>query len=116
MCVGRYVRVHPVRVLLHVVPFVLVEPGPVPRTRGADAGVQVDHRLPGRVHGGAAGSGERRHEALPVSHHHELQQGVTQGFEPRQGDRQGQDHGSLIVQSKAKGGFVTRLEAAAPVE
>ena len=45
---------YPVRVLLHVVPVVLVEHGPVPGPRRADAGLQVDHRLPRPAAGGQA--------------------------------------------------------------
>jgi len=41
---GRHVRVHPLRVLLHLVPLLLVEPGQVPRARGAAGGVQVRAR------------------------------------------------------------------------
>lgn len=38
---GRAVRVHPVRVLLHLVPLLLVEPRQVPGPRGAAGLLQV---------------------------------------------------------------------------
>ena len=46
MISGRPLRVHLVRLLLNLVPILLVEHGPVPWPRRADAGLQVDHRLP----------------------------------------------------------------------
>ena len=55
---GRAVRVHPVRLLLDLVPVVLVEHGPVPGPRRADAGLQVDHRLPRPAAGGQARQAE----------------------------------------------------------
>ena len=42
------------RLLLDVVPVVLVEHGPLPGPRRADAGLQVDHRLPRPAAGGQA--------------------------------------------------------------
>ena len=54
MISGRAVRVYPMRVLLDVVPVVLVEHGPLPGPRRADAGLQVDHRLPRPAAGGQA--------------------------------------------------------------
>ena len=44
----RHVRVHPLRVLQHLVPQLLVELGGVPRARRPDAGAAVDGRLAGR--------------------------------------------------------------------
>jgi hypothetical protein len=43
---GRHVRVHPVRLLQHLLPLLLVELRQVPGARGADAGLQVGGRLP----------------------------------------------------------------------
>ena len=56
--IGRPLRVHLMRLLLHLVPVVLVEHGPVPGPRRADAGLQVDHRLPRPAAGGQAGQAE----------------------------------------------------------
>ena len=58
MISGRPLRVHPVRLLLHFVPVLLVEHGPVPWPRRADAGLQVDHRLPRSAAGGEVGQTE----------------------------------------------------------
>ena len=55
---GRPLRVHPVRLLLNFVPVLLVEHGPVPGPRRADAGLQVDHRLPRSTAGGEVGQTE----------------------------------------------------------
>ena len=55
MILGRPLRVHPVRLLLNFVPVLLVEHGPVPGPRRADAGLQVDHRLPRSAAGGEVG-------------------------------------------------------------
>ena len=46
------------RLLLNLVPILLVEHGPVPGPRRADAGLQVDHRLPGSAAGGEVGQAE----------------------------------------------------------
>ena len=52
---GRHVRMHPVRVLQHVVPKSLVELGQVPGTRCSDAGSPVDAGQPGACAAGSIG-------------------------------------------------------------
>ena len=48
--IGRPLRVHPVRLLLDLLPVLLVERRPLPRPRRPHAGLQVDHRLPRPEH------------------------------------------------------------------
>ena len=69
------------RVLLDVLSVVLVEQRQVSRTRGAASGVPMDHRLARRVHRGAVGQRQRRVQVVPMSHDHELQQGVPERLE-----------------------------------
>lgn len=61
--------VHPVRVLLDFVPFVLVEPGPVPRPGRPHAGVPLGRRLARHAKGQAARDARQPVLALPVPHH-----------------------------------------------
>ena len=75
----RPLRVHPLRVLLDVVPLLLVEPGQVPRPGGPDAGLPLGHRLEGRHDGGALGGLGRHVQALPLQDDHELRAGAWVG-------------------------------------
>mmetsp|Transcript_27135 Transcript_27135/g.75847 ORF Transcript_27135/g.75847 Transcript_27135/m.75847 type:complete len:217 (-) Transcript_27135:97-747(-) len=88
---GRPVRVHPVRLLLHVVPVVLVEQRQVPGPGGAAAGLPLDHRQPRHGHAGAHRARGRCLQAVPVQDHHELRQGLPQGPQPGQSHRQDQE-------------------------
>ena len=87
----RPLRVHPVRLLLHVVPVLLVERRPLPRPGGPAAGLSLAHRLARRRHGRAARQSRGPVPALPLPHHHELRQDLPQGPEPGQGHRRDQE-------------------------
>ena len=76
---GRTLRVHPVRLLQHLVPLLLVEWRQVPGARRADAGLPLDHRLQGQQHQGAPGQAQGPLLCLPVPHHHELHQNLPKG-------------------------------------
>lgn len=66
----KYTRsVHPLRVLLDFVPFVLVEPGPVPRSGCPHAGVPLGRRLARHAKGQAARDARQPVLAVPVPHH-----------------------------------------------
>mmetsp|Transcript_9801 Transcript_9801/g.26447 ORF Transcript_9801/g.26447 Transcript_9801/m.26447 type:complete len:228 (-) Transcript_9801:42-725(-) len=84
---------HLVRLLHDLLPFLLVESGVLPRPRSAHAGLPLDRRLAGPVHGGALGMGQRHDEALPLPRHHELHELLPQGPRPRQGHRAPQGAG-----------------------
>mmetsp|Transcript_3237 Transcript_3237/g.9511 ORF Transcript_3237/g.9511 Transcript_3237/m.9511 type:complete len:359 (-) Transcript_3237:25-1101(-) len=88
---GRHVRVHPLRVLLDVVPELLVERGLVPGPRGAHAGLPLDRGFAGRLPRGAPRGAGRRVQALPLPHHHELLQDVPEAPQPGQGHRRDQE-------------------------
>lgn len=82
----RAIRVHPLRLLLDVVPVVLVEQRRVPRPRRAAAVVPLARRLARRADGRAQGDSRQQHEPVPVPHDFELLADVSEGVEPGQGD------------------------------
>ncbi len=86
----RPVRVHPVRVLLDLVPVVLVEPGQVRRTRRAAAGLPVHRRQPRPGHQRATRRPGGSVPAVSLPHDHELRRCVPQGPEPDARDRKDQ--------------------------
>ena len=88
---GRTVRVHPVRVLQHGVPVVLVERRQVPRPGRAHAGLPLDHRQSRPVRDGAARPDARRLLGFQVPHDHELHEDVSEAPQPGQGHRRDQD-------------------------
>ena len=79
---GRAVRVHPVRVLQHVVPVVLVERRPVPGPRGADAVVPLDGRLARPARRRAPRRPRQQHELVPLPHDPQLLAHLPQGPQP----------------------------------
>ena len=87
----RALRVHPVRLLLDLVPELLVEQRPLSRPGGAAAGLSLDQRQPRRGEGRAARRSRRPVPAVPLPHHHELRQGLPQGPQSGQGDRRHQE-------------------------
>ena len=87
----RPIRVHPVRLLHHLLPQLLVERREVPRPRRPAAGLPLAGRQPRRGHRRAAGRPGGSLQALPLPHHHELRPGLPQGAEPGQGDRRDQE-------------------------
>ena len=88
---GRPVRVHPVRLLLDLLPELLVEPDEVPRPGRPAAVLPLDRRQPRRRHRQAARRPRGPVQALPLPHHHELRPGLPQGAEPGQGHRRDQE-------------------------
>ena len=87
----RPLRVHPLRLLLHLLPELLVEPRALPRPGGAAARLPLDHRLARRGHRRAAGRPRRLVQALPLPHHHELHPDLPEAPEPGEGDRRDQE-------------------------
>jgi len=75
--------VHPVRLLQHLVPLVLVEQRGVPGPRRAAAELPLDRRLARRKDGRAQGRPQQLNVALPLPHHPQLLQDLPQGSEPR---------------------------------
>ena len=86
----RPVRVHPVRLLLDLVPVVLVEPGQVRRPGRPAAGLPLHRRLARRSHQRAPGQPGRPVPPVPLPLDHELHGRVPEGPESEQGDWQDQ--------------------------
>ena len=87
---GRSVRVHPVRVLFHFLPVVLVESGQVRRPGRPAAGLPLHRGQPRRSHRQPPGQPGRPVPPVPLPHHHELRRRLSEGPESDQGDRQDQ--------------------------
>ncbi len=104
----RALRVHPVRLLHHLLPELLVEFGPLPWSRGAAAGKPLDRRQPRRGDRRAARQSRRSISALPLPHHHELHQSLPEGAEPRAGDRRDQEKDGRAAGLAASAGGVLR--------
>nr|KAF6380241.1 succinate dehydrogenase complex iron sulfur subunit B [Myotis myotis] len=81
---GWAVRVHPLCLLQHQLPQLLVEWRQILGTCGAHAGLSLDDRLQRRVHRGAPGQAAGPLLSLPLPHHHELHQDLSQGAESRE--------------------------------
>ena len=88
----RPLRVHPVRLLLDLVPELLVERRALSRPGGAAAGLSLADRLPRRGDRRAARRSRGPVPALPLPHDHELRQDLPEGPQPGQGDRPDQGH------------------------
>ena len=86
----RPVRVHPVRVLLDVVPVVLVEPRQVRRPGRPAAGLPLHRRQPRPGDRRAPRQPRRPVPPVPLPHDHELRRRLPEGPEPDDGDRQDQ--------------------------
>ena len=76
------IRLHPVRLLLDLLPELLVELRPLPRARGAAGGLPLDHRQPRRGHRRAARCAGGSVPAVSLPHHHELHRGLPEGPQP----------------------------------
>ena len=87
----RALRVHPLRLLLDLLPVLLVERRPLPRPGGAAARLPLDHRLPRRGDRRAAGRARGSVQALPLPHDHELRPDLPEAPEPGEGDRRDQE-------------------------
>ena len=88
----RTLRMHPVRLLQHRLPELLVEQRALSRPRRAAAGQALDRRQPRRGDRRAARQPRGSVPALPLPHHHELRQDLPQGPQPGQGDCRDQAH------------------------
>ncbi len=78
----RALRVHPVRLLLDLLPVVLVERRPLPRPGRAAAGLPLADRFARRIDRRPAGHPGRPVPALPLPHHHELRADLPEGSQP----------------------------------
>ena len=87
----RPLRVHPVRLLHHLLPELLVERRPLPRPGGAAASLSLADRLARRGDRRAARHPARSVPALPLPHDHELRQRLPQRPQSRQGHRRDQE-------------------------
>jgi hypothetical protein len=88
---------HPLCLLLNILPLLLVEQRAIPRPSDSPPVIQMAQRLPRRTHRRAKGSPRQQHELVPMPHHLELQQDVSEGIESREsncGDQE--EHGFLI--------------------
>ena len=83
----RHVRMHPVRLLLDLVPELLVEFGPLSRAGGAAAGQPLGAGQPRRSDRRTARQSRGPVPALPLPHHHELLEGLPEGPQPGEGNR-----------------------------
>ncbi len=99
----RPLRMHPVRLLHHRVPELLVEFGALSRPGRAAAGQPLDRRQPRRGDRRAARQSRGPVPAVPLPHHHELLQGLPEGPQSGQVDRRDQEaHGraaGLVVRA-----------------
>ena len=76
---------HPLRLLLDLLPLVLVEQRRIPRPRRAPPILPLARRLARRAQGREEGDVGQQHELVPVSHHTELFADVSERAESRQG-------------------------------
>ncbi len=97
----RPLRVHPVRLLLDLVPLVLVELGGVPRPRHPAPVVPLAGRLPRREDGPAQGRPQQLDEPVPLPHHSQLHPDVPQGPQPRPGDCPDQEVDGFLNKEEA---------------
>src|SRR5512141_1143734 len=81
---------HPLRLLLDLVPELLVEQRPLSRTGRAAAGEPLGQGQPRRSHRRAARQSRGPVPALSLPHHPELHQGLPEGPQSRRGDRRTQ--------------------------
>ena len=88
---GRPLRVHPVRLLLDLLPELLVEQRQVPGPGHPAPGLSLARRQPRRICRRAARRARGPVPPLPLPHDHELRQRLPQGPQPRQGDRRDQE-------------------------
>src|SRR5436190_22408927 len=83
---------HPVRLLLDLMPELLVEWRALSRPGDAAAGLSLADRFPRRGYRRAARQSRGSVPALSLPHHHELRADLPQGPEPGQGDRRDQEN------------------------
>lgn len=77
---------HPLRLLLDLVPLVLVEQRRIPRPRRPSTVLPLARRLARRAESGKERNAGQQHEPVPVPYYFELLPDVSEGAESRQGD------------------------------
>src|SRR5258708_40190201 len=90
--VGWPVGVHPLLLLLHIVPELLVEPGQVSRSVHPAAVLSLACRQSRSKHRREAGSARGSIPALSLPYDHELHEDVPERTEPRTCDRQHEEN------------------------
>lgn len=94
----RPLRMHPLRMLLDLMPFVLVEPGRIPGPGNPPSVVPLDRRLARRKEGSAPGRVEQQHELVPLPHYSELLENLSKGLESSLGHcRNQEEHGFHMI-------------------
>ena len=88
---------HPLRLLLDILPLVLVEQRRVPRPRRPLAVLPLARRFPRRAQGREERDAGQQHEFVPVPHDPELLEDVSKGVESRQGDRGDQENDGFYL-------------------
>src|SRR6476620_1139752 len=81
---------HPLRLLLDLLPELLVEQRTLLGPRGTAAGNPLGHGFPRRGHRRAARQSRGPVPALSLPYHHELRQSLPEGPQPLRGDRRAQ--------------------------
>src|SRR5437868_14386817 len=82
---------HPVRLLLDLMPELLVERRPLSGAGRAAAGLSLADRQPRRSDRRASRQSRGSVPPLSLPHDHELRQGLSEASEPGQGDRRDQE-------------------------
>ena len=77
---------HPLRLLLDILPLILVEQRRVPRPRRPLAILPLARRFPRRAQDREERDAGQQHEFVPVPHDPELLEDVSKGVESREGD------------------------------
>ena len=89
--IDRPVGLHPVRLLLDLLPELLVEQRSLPRPGGAAGGLSLDRRHARRGDRRAPRRARGSVPAVSLPHDHELHRGLPEGPESGQGDRRDQE-------------------------
>jgi hypothetical protein len=89
---------HSLRLLLDLMPIILVEPGGVPWPRCPSPVLPMDCRLPRREKGRAPGCSQQQHELVPMPHHSQLLEDMSQGTQPCAGHRRDQEEHGLHLE------------------
>src|SRR5262249_1396437 len=87
----RPLRVHPLCLLLDLVPELLVERRPLSRAGGPPASVSLADRFARRVDGRTARRSRRPVPPLSLPHHHELRADMPEGPQSGEADRRDQE-------------------------
>src|SRR4030095_9006924 len=87
----RALGMHPLLLLHHQLPQLLVERRALSRAGDPAAGLSLDRRQPRRGHRRAARRPRGPVPPLSLPHHHELHAHLSEGPQPRQGDRRNQE-------------------------